>query len=175
MLLAMSSTSSTHAAEGVEKPALAPLAFVRFCMEYPEDCRAAGDRTAKPLDWSPDLIRRLSAVNAAVNAQIKPRPRPAGPGIERWLVAPARGDCNDYAVTKRHRLLAEGLPPSALLLAVVTAPSNEGHLVLLVRTTRRDMVLDNLDGAIRPLPDTRHRLISRQTATDPRRWASLTR
>ena len=34
-----------------------------------------------------------------------------------WRLYPRRGNCNDYAVTKRHALLAQGIPSSALLLA----------------------------------------------------------
>ncbi|KAA2242242.1 transglutaminase-like cysteine peptidase [Salinarimonas soli] len=170
--IALLAASAGQASARGGEPTLAPLAFVRFCMENPADCRAGRDQRTKPLVWSEDLSQRLALVNAAVNAQIIPQVRAPGSGPERWSIAPTRGDCNDYAVTKRHRLLAQGYPPGALLLAVVTTARNEGHLVLVVRTTRGDLVLDNLDTAVRPFPETGHHLVSRQTPADPRVWAS---
>jgi hypothetical protein len=38
---------------------------------------------------------------------------------EKRLIAPKAGDCNDYAVTKRHQFLTRGWTARALLLAEV--------------------------------------------------------
>ena len=55
-----------------------------------------------------------------------------------WTIAPHEGDCNDYAVTKRHQLLEKGLPSSALRLSVTkTVTLGVGHLVLVVSTKLR--------------------------------------
>ena len=67
-----------------------------------------------------------------------------------WTIAPDSGDCNDYAVTKRHDLLENGLPSAALRLSVIRTTSGVGHLVLVVITTKGDVVMDNLTDAIRP-------------------------
>jgi predicted transglutaminase-like cysteine proteinase len=61
------------------------------------------------------------------------------------------GDCNDYAVTKRHMLLQRGLPAKALRLSAVRTGSGTGHLVLLAVTSKGELVLDKLTDAILPL------------------------
>jgi predicted transglutaminase-like cysteine proteinase len=63
------------------------------------------------------------------------------------------GDCNDCAVTKRHQLLESGLPSKALRLSVKTA-AGIGHLVLVVVTTKGDIVVDDLTEVIRPWRST---------------------
>lgn len=62
---------------------------------------------------------------------------------------PVLGDCNDYAVTKRHRLTADGWPARDVLLSEVVTVSGEHHLVV-VRTSDGDLVLDNLTDRIVP-------------------------
>jgi predicted transglutaminase-like cysteine proteinase len=73
-------------------------------------------------------------------------------------------------VTKRHELLQSGLPAKALRLSVVTTASGIGHLVLVIATTRGDLVLDNLTEAIRPWQSTDYRWLKIQSATDARYW-----
>ena len=69
---------------------------------------------------------------------------------EKWLINPSHGDCNDYAVSKRSELLARGWPTRALLLSEVVTAWGEHHLVLVVRSSAGDLVLDNLTTQIRP-------------------------
>jgi predicted transglutaminase-like cysteine proteinase len=103
-----------------ETPTLAPMAHMRFCMNYLQDCRThkimfRSGRVKLTAKRMLDLV----AVNAQVNAAIRPEPNLAGLAEEKWLVSPASGDCNDYAVTKRHDLIARGWPADSLLLAEV--------------------------------------------------------
>jgi predicted transglutaminase-like cysteine proteinase len=79
-------------------------------------------------------------------------------------------DCNDYAVTKRHELLTYGLSAKALRLSVVKTASGVAHLVLVVITTKGDLVLDNLTETIRPWQDTDYRWLKIQSAADARFW-----
>jgi predicted transglutaminase-like cysteine proteinase len=65
----------------------------------------------------------LSKVNRDVNHSIKPQAKLKSVLAEEWLVAPRQGDCSDYAVTKRHELLARGWPSHSLLLAEVVVTS----------------------------------------------------
>ena len=80
------------------------------------------------------------------------------------------GDCNDYAVTKRHEFLQSGLPSKALRLAVVKTATGIGHLVLVVATTKGDIVLDNLTEVIRPWQSTDYRWLKIQSSTDAKFW-----
>ena len=80
------------------------------------------------------------------------------------------GDCNDYAVTKRHELLESGLPAKALRLSVVKTSSGIGHLVLVVVTTKGDIVMDNLTETIRLWQNTDYQWLKIQSANDARFW-----
>ncbi len=94
---------------------------------------------------------------------------------EKWVVAPVAGDCHDYAVTKRHDLLAKGWPAHALLLAEVVTSWGEHHLVLVVRTLEGDFVADNLAPDVRPLSRTSYVWVRVQTPNNPMLWAAVGR
>jgi predicted transglutaminase-like cysteine proteinase len=113
----------------------------------------------------------LKRVNQTVNAAIAPMLKTYGPELkDGWTIAPEMGDCNDYAVTKRHELQQSGLPARALRLSVVKTASGIGHLVLVVSTTKGNLVLDNLSEAILPWQSTDYRWIKIQSANDARFW-----
>ncbi len=85
----------------------------------------------------------------------------------------ASGDCNDYAVTKRHELVQSGFPAKAVRLAVVKTPSGIGHLVLIVSTNKGNLVLDNLSETIRPWQLTKYQWLKIQSASDARYWFEI--
>jgi predicted transglutaminase-like cysteine proteinase len=151
-------------------PTLAPFQHVRFCLHYPSDCKSnptENERIELSADTS-DLLRR---VNYSVNMSITPTLKSYGPELQDgWAIAPVMGDCNDYAVTKRHELLESGLPAKALRLSVVRTASGIGHLVLVVATTKGDIVMDNLTEAIRPWQSTDYHWLKIQSANDARFW-----
>jgi predicted transglutaminase-like cysteine proteinase len=88
-------------------------------------------------------------------------------------VAPSSGDCNDYAVTKRHDLIARGWPARSLLLAEVVTSWGEHHLVVVVRTKAADLVIDNLNANIKPWTRTNYRWLQIQTPDNPMLWAKI--
>jgi predicted transglutaminase-like cysteine proteinase len=151
-------------------PTLAPFQHVRFCRRYPSDCKS--DPTEKErIDLNAETSELLNRVNRDVNAAISPMVKGYGSDLQDgWTISPAVGDCNDYAVTKRHGLLQGGLPAKALRLSVVKTASGIGHLVLVVATTKGDMVLDNLTETIRPWQHTDYHWLKIQSATDARFW-----
>ncbi len=150
---------------------LAPLSFVRFCLKRPAEC-AQTDETGAPASFSQPLVE-LENVNRAVNRAIRPRHKALVGGLGNWTISPVAGDCNDFAVTKRHELLERGWPMSHLLLSAVETAWGEAHLVLVVRTHEGDLVLDNLTAEIRPWRETGYLWVKRQSASDPARWVSL--
>lgn len=151
--------------------ALAPLAFVRFCMRRPSECAAHGRGDTAKLDGA--SLRELVEVNRDINRSIRPARKPAYAGVGNWEIAPSAGDCNDYAVTKRHELIKRGWPSSALLLTEVETSWGEAHLVLTVTTNDGDYVLDNLSQAVKPWSATRYRWVRRQSGADPSTWVAL--
>ncbi|MDH2357445.1 transglutaminase-like cysteine peptidase [Bradyrhizobium sp. SSUT112] len=86
---------------------------------------------------------------------------------------PDRGDCNDYAVTKRHELLHRGLPSSALLLSEVVTRWGKHHLILVVRTPSGDLVLDNLTPVIKPWAHVPYRWVRIQMPSQLRLWTTI--
>lgn len=157
-----------------DAPTLAPMAFTQFCLKYPSDCKSerllfGGDRIEL------NLMRRseLENINRAVNSSIRPERNENGLAGEKWLLGPVRGDCNDYAVTKRHQLIARGWPARTVLLSEVVTVSGEHHLVTVVRTNGGDLVLDNLIDQIMPWSRTGYRWVRIQTPKNPNYWASI--
>lgn len=162
------SKPSTWIADG--SPTLAPFQHVRFCLRYPSECKSnpTEDVRIELTSENADLLKR---VNQSVNTSITPAPKSYGTELQDgWTIAPAIGDCNDYAVTKRHELMESGLPVKALRLSVVKTSSGIGHLVLIVVTTKGDIVMDNLTEAIRPWQHTDYHWLKIQSANDPRFW-----
>lgn len=149
---------------------LAPLAFVRFCMNNPAECSAQSSENSVVLDR--DKWRAMNDVNHVINTRIEADPTTGGRSA--WSLTTARGDCNDYAVQKRHELIARGWPAAALALAVVTTDAGKGHLVLSVRTDRGDLVLDNLQEKVVPWESANYHWIKRQSASNPQYWVEVT-
>jgi predicted transglutaminase-like cysteine proteinase len=159
---------STPIVEGV--PVLAPFQHVRFCLRYPEDCTSDPTEIAQ-IDLNAANYELLKGVNSDVNAAIMPMVKDHGPDLDDgWTLAPSAGDCNDYAVTKRHQLMQSGLPAKALRLSVVKTSSGIGHLILVVVTTKGDLVLDNLTESILPWQSTGYHWLKIQSAGDARFW-----
>jgi predicted transglutaminase-like cysteine proteinase len=166
------SLQDSHLTTPIEdaSPTLAPFQHVRFCLRYPSDCKsnlADNDR----IDLDVETSALLKRVNHSINMSIVPKLKSYGSNLEDgWTIAPGAGDCNDYAVTKRHELLESGLPSKALRLSVVTTRSRIGHLVLVVVTTKGDLVLDNLTEMVRPWQNTDYHWLKIQSATDAKFW-----
>ena len=155
-------------------PSLAPMAFVRFCMRYPQDCKVRGMALRPELASLTKMERaELVKVNRDVNRAITPHEKTNGVSAEEWLLSPREGDCKDYAVTKRHELLARGWPSSSLLLTEVIVASGEHHLVLVVRTREDDLVLDNLNENVRPVLQVPYQWVRAQQTKNPKLWSTI--
>jgi predicted transglutaminase-like cysteine proteinase len=154
-------------------PTLAPFQHVRFCIRYPADCKSDAPGNDR-IDLNAQALEQLKRINHSVNTSIIPKHKSYGTDLQDgWTIAPSTGDCNDYAVTKRHELLESGMPSQALRLSVVKTASGIGHLVLVVATKRGDIVLDNLREEIRPWQSTGYLWLKIQSATDSRFWFEI--
>ncbi len=152
----------------------APHAFLDYCTRVPTDC-AAGSISENRVVLDDRARAQLEAINARVNAVIAPASDQANHGVgELWsLPTSGRGDCEDYALLKRHILLRRGWPAGALLLTIVIDARNEGHAVLTVRSDLGDLVLDNTDDRIRLWHETGYRFVMRQSFANPMQWMAL--
>jgi predicted transglutaminase-like cysteine proteinase len=156
-----------------ETTTLAPMAYTQFCLRYEDECRTKIMFRGGPVQLTAERWDDLKEVNKAVNEDIIPERNELGLAGETWLISPDRGDCNDYAVTKRHELLDRGWPARALLLSEVIVSSGEHHLVLVVRTKRGDLVLDNLTSQIKPWSRVPYRWVRIQKPNNSRLWATI--
>ena len=92
---------------------------------------------------------------------------------EYWTIPVSKGDCEDYALLKRQRLMARGWPASSLLITVVRDEKGEGHAVLTARTVQGDFVLDNKVDEVKAWTRTPYDYVMRQSYLNPRIWMSL--
>lgn len=160
----------------IYRPTLAPVAFTRFCFSYKDDCRIHNPgNNFKTGMLSIPRLNQLVEVNRDVNHAIAPKDDEGGVLSERWRIWPTAGPCYDYAITKRHELLARGWPSSVLLLAEVVVPWGEHHLVLVVRTEKGDLVLDNLTEHIKLWSDTYYQWVRIQSPSNPELWSEVNR
>lgn len=131
------------------------------------------DRDALVL--SADVWQMMQDVNQQVNAQIRQRSDIDNYGVEDYWETPLEagkdsGDCEDFVLEKRKRLLDRGLPMNALSIALVETEHGDPHAVLLVETDKGDYVLDNLSSHILPWQDVHYTWLERQSSWDPDIW-----
>lgn len=155
---------------GVTKP---PYGYVQFCRRTPEQCRQ-GPPEDQRLSAGPERLSELDKINRAVNKEIEPATDIDVYGVaEYWTLPSTRGDCEDYVLLKRKRLMARGWPASSLLITVVRDEKGEGHAVLTARTVQADFVLDNKVDEIKVWHRTNYEFIMRQSYLNPNIWMSL--
>ncbi|NNG72516.1 transglutaminase-like cysteine peptidase [Rhizobium laguerreae] len=149
-----------------------PFAQVLFCAQNPTECRDNNGLAVVALTDTQML--QLKDVNSAVNRTMIGRNDPRNElNGDVWKVNVRSGDCEDFALTKRSRLIAMGWSSRALRIATAYTPSGEGHAVLVVRTDKGDLVLDNRKSSIKNWRDTDLRWDKIQSGTDPYVWYQL--
>ena len=155
-----------------------PLGHIQFCNRNPRQCRVSSGSKRKhrkkvilnKKTWS-ELIR----INLRVNRSIKARTDQAMHGIvDKWSVGNRYGDCEDYAIRKRHELMKLGWPSSSVLITTAWDNYKRPHAVLLVKTNRGDFILDNLTNKVRPWRKVPYRWVKQQSEYNPKKWVKLT-
>lgn len=146
--------------------AQAPLGFLIFCMRQPSHCRNLGGRTQ--VKMTSQVTQLLKSVNLSVNRAIRPR-HDRG---DIWSIDVKVGDCEDYVLTKRDKLIGLGVSPASLRIATAMTPSGIGHAVLVVRTDQGDYVLDNRSNRIKAWHDTDLDWLA-MSGSDPKSWHTV--
>lgn len=117
---------------------------------------------------SPTQMRLVNAINREVNRDVRKATDYDLYGLLEYWSLPRvidgrmYGDCEDYALEKRRRLVAAGVPASALSMAVAVTARGEVHAVLVVRFQSGDWVLDNLTPWATPWEDLNYSWVQRQ-------------
>jgi predicted transglutaminase-like cysteine proteinase len=151
----------------------APAGFLEFCRREPRQCMPKGARS--PVALTPRRLQELTMVNRIVNGSVREVEDLKQYGRAEHWATPSKGagDCEDYALLKRHLLIERGWPSSALLVTTARIETGAGHAVLTVVTSDGDLVLDNRTPLIRNWAQTGYVFFARQNPTDPRRWVAV--
>lgn len=151
----------------------APFGHIEFCVRHPSECRIRS-RGQKMARLSRGTWLMLKQVNSRVNRSMRSQSDHRSRGkIDHWSVGGRVGDCEDYALTKRHELIRRGWSSNTVLVATVRDRRNRSHAVLVAHTNRGDFVLDNLTGSIRSWDRTGYRWLKRQSRQNPKKWVRL--
>lgn len=152
-----------------------------------EDLRAAGDLRPRTLAvsvqpyarpaavsnaWetrSPrEQLKLLNQINQLVNRTVKRATDQELYGATEYWALPRLvggklyGDCEDFALEKRRRLIEAGVPDSALSMTVAFTARGESHAVLMVSLGDGDWVLDNLTPWATPWRALNYKWVERQ-------------
>lgn len=154
-----------------------PAAAAAMCDEFPSECIASHERD--PVVLTPERYTELMRINREVNEQMMFITDWDQHRLdEKWTFDEARGDCEEFAAVKRHRLITLGWPASMLLTTVVQRQDKRMHAVLAVRTSEGDLILDYKlrDGSTKvwywyDIPA--YTFVAQQSSENPRRWVSL--
>lgn len=158
------------------EPVLAPMAHTLFCLKNRSDCKVHNIVfRGGPLKLTAERWTELARVNTEVNHSITPKRDTEWLAGHGWQISPKSGDCNDYAVTKRHELLELGWPERDLLLSEVVTSRGEHHLVLVARTSDGDFVADNLTPGIRSWSKAPYQWVRIQSPGNPTFWSTVAR
>lgn len=148
-----------------------PIGYFQLCKAGHPVCNSVRGNLAAARNGAVQITRRLASdlvtINHQVNNSIRPRRG------DRWQVEPRFGDCKDYALTKKSRLMSKGWPSSALLVATAFTAAGVRHAVLIVRTDRGDVVLDNLTKKVRGWTPTLYRWLAIQSPSKRYSWLKL--
>lgn len=163
---------SAFAAEGLHltptRGIAAPPGFAAACGRYGFLC---GVRSGRRMGDT-ELLGLASRINTEVNLSVRSVTDMANYGRSEYWTLPdgGAGDCEDYALLKKKRLIESGVDSRLLTIAVVIDGWGENHVVLMLRLSSGDVVLDNLRGSIVPWSSTGYTFIARQSEGNKRAW-----
>lgn len=166
--LPRASTPATAAGD-----ARAIAGWVDFCRRQPAECAVDPSEPAT-ITLTAKTWATITSVNRRVNTTITAITDQDHWGVaDRWdLPTDGSGDCEDFQLLKRKLLAEAGLPRRAMRMTVVIDEKNEGHAVLMLRTDRGDIVLDNKTDAVMAWFDTGYVFVKRESQ-DKIGWVSL--
>lgn len=154
-------------------PTAIPIGHAEFCKVHRDEC-GPFDSIEEVATLTEERWNELVRINNRFNNEIIPITDQELYQVgEFWTYPDGYGDCEDFVLAKRRALIEQGWSPSALLIAVVRERSGAGHAVLMVRTDRGDLVLDNQDSRIRVWNETPYQFVKRQSQVNAGDWVLI--
>lgn len=152
----------------------APWGWADFCTRHHEECDVTS-AAPEPVVLTPALWSMIEVVNHDINSSIREADdREIYNVVERWdYPTSGAGDCEDFALQKRKRLIENGLPRQALLITVVTDENGAGHAILTLRSNRGDFALDNRTDKIVSWKATGYVFVKMQSEQNPNVWQRI--
>jgi predicted transglutaminase-like cysteine proteinase len=173
MLLLFSQGMAASAWLAEKQMVRAPNGYRVFCEDALNFCNQRVDGPSFAM-LGPTAYADLNKYNQKSNFDITYTPDNQLYGeLDLWKVATESGDCEDIALAKRAGLINAGWPANALWLAIGIGPGGESHVVLIVRSNRGDLVLDNRFSELLLWHETNLRFLARQVPGDARYWRRL--
>lgn len=152
-----------------------PIGHHEFCKRNPIECRMSFPDGAAPIVLTPEASKALRWLNAEINARILYMTDEDHYGLSEFWAYPDNniGDCEDYALEKRRLLAMSGISLANLPIAVVRTKGGIGHAVLIVRTDKGDLVLDNATDEIEFWHETGYTFLKMQDPTHTGYWVDI--
>ncbi|WP_404403346.1 transglutaminase-like cysteine peptidase [Pelagibacterium halotolerans] len=151
-----------------------PVGHAEFCARRAAECQPFAN-PVENVTLTEALWTELQEVNNRFNLSVTPTSDDDLYGTSEFWTYPSNGygDCEDFVLAKRAALIESGWNPSTLLITVVRQPNSEGHAVLMVRTDRGDLILDNQDALIKIWTDTPYTYLKRQSQAHAGQWVNI--
>jgi predicted transglutaminase-like cysteine proteinase len=151
-----------------------PPGWQQFCTISAADCEVKS-LFAALIKLDSKAWHDINVVNRHVNQTIEQISDLEHYGVIDWWAYPddGKGDCEDLQLLKRKLLIQAGYPRTALLMTVVRDEAGEGHAVLIVRTDRGDLVLDNKTDQVKNWQATAYEFYKRQSQENPNQWVAI--
>jgi predicted transglutaminase-like cysteine proteinase len=172
MLAAPQSAWAINAAFISSKGRIAPPSgATMLCQTYDWACAVSPKR----ITVTQEQFRVVRAVNSEINRRTRSiEDRRQYGTVENWALPTRRGgDCEDFALAKKRELIRLGIDPQRLLIATVLDRKRNPHAVLVFRSDRGDLILDNLTNKIKPWQATRYLFLRMQDPETPSRWMKV--
>ena len=149
----------------------APAGASNLCTLYPWACQ----QSSAAIRISGGQLDIAIRINRQLNRQVRSISDQSQYGrVEHWSLPTARGgDCEDFALIKKKRLIEAGLDPQMLLVSTVLDRNRNAHAVLVMRTAQGDFILDNLRDEVLHWRQTGYTFLRMQDPANPARWTAV--
>lgn len=159
-------------------PADAPSGFLEMCRRDFALCDNGAAGGTPGLGRTVLTLALVQDVNRAVNRRVLQRSDVQTYRVAELWTRPRRGrratgDCEDLALEKRAMLLALGVEPAKLVLAVTYSQRTGLHTLLVARLDAGDYVLDSASPVVMLWNSTQYSWVRQQSRVDPRSWLTV--